>query len=80
MREAGWYDCVWGKRQDEIRTWFGLGRLQQDDYVFCDPSLGESVEEVSVAEDAATKRHLSDHAPLIVDFDVGAIAIADPPE
>jgi endonuclease/exonuclease/phosphatase (EEP) superfamily protein YafD len=77
VREAGWHDCVWGKRQDEIRTWFGPGKLQQDDYVFCDPSLRESVDEVSVAEDAATERHLSDHAPLIVDFDVGPIAITD---
>jgi endonuclease/exonuclease/phosphatase family metal-dependent hydrolase len=77
VREAGWHDCVWGKRQDEIRTWFGPGKLQQDDYVFCDPSLRESVDEVSVAEDAATEWHLSDHAPLIVDFDVGPIAIAD---
>src|SRR5439155_6154341 len=77
VREAGWYDCVWNKRQDEIRTWFGQGKLQQDDYVFCDPSLGESVGEVSVAEDAATERHLSDHAPLIVDFHVGPIAIAN---
>jgi endonuclease/exonuclease/phosphatase family metal-dependent hydrolase len=77
VREAGWYDSVWAKRQSEIRTWFGPGKLQQDDYVFCDPSLGESVQTVSVAEEAVTERHLSDHAPLIVDFDIGPIAIAD---
>jgi endonuclease/exonuclease/phosphatase (EEP) superfamily protein YafD len=71
VREAGWYDCVWETRQDEIRTWFGPGKLQQDDYIFCDRSLGGSVAEVSVAGDAATDRHLSDHAPLIVDFDLG---------
>jgi hypothetical protein len=71
VREAGWHECVWGKRQSEIRTWFGRGTLQQDDYVFCDPSLGQSVGEVSVAEEAATERRLSDHAPLIVDFDIG---------
>lgn len=79
VREAGWHDCVWGKHHDEIRTWFGPGRLQQDDYVFCDRSFGESVDEVFVAEDAANKQHLSDHAPLIVSFDVGPIAIADSP-
>jgi hypothetical protein len=65
VRMAGWHD---------FRTWFGRGRLQQDDYVFCDSSLGEAVDEVSVAKDAATGRHLSDHAPLVVDFDVGPIA------
>jgi endonuclease/exonuclease/phosphatase (EEP) superfamily protein YafD len=80
VRAAGWYDCVWDQRQSEIRTWFGPGQLQQDDYVFCDPLLGDSVDEVLVAEDAVTERHLSDHAPLIVDFDVGPIAIADPSE
>jgi len=80
VREAGWYDCVWDTRQSEIRTWFGPGKLLQDDYVFCDSSLGKSVVEVSVAEDAATERHLSDHAPLIVDFDVGPIAMRTRPE
>jgi endonuclease/exonuclease/phosphatase (EEP) superfamily protein YafD len=69
--QAGWHDCVWSKHYDELKTWFGPGRLQQDDYVFCDRSLGASVEEVFVAEDAATEEQLSDHAPLIVDFGVG---------
>jgi hypothetical protein len=69
VREAGWYDCVWEQLQSEIRTWFGHGEIRQDDYVFCDPLLGESVSEVSVAEAAVTERHLSDHAPLIVDFE-----------
>jgi len=68
VREAGWHDCVWSKHKREVRTWFGPGSLQQDDYVFCDPSLDESVGEVWVEEGAATERHLSDHAPLIVDF------------
>jgi hypothetical protein len=73
VHEVGWYDCVWANLQGEIRTWFGPGKLQQDDYVFCDPSLGESVRMVSVAEDAATEQNLSDHAPLIVDFGIGPI-------
>jgi hypothetical protein len=45
------------------------GTLKQDDYVFCDRALGERVVHVSVAEDAVTEGNLSDHAPLIVDFD-----------
>jgi endonuclease/exonuclease/phosphatase (EEP) superfamily protein YafD len=68
VREAGWSDCVWDTRQDEFRTWFGPGKLQQDDYVFCDTTFGHSVKDVSVATDAATELHLSDHAPLIIDF------------
>jgi endonuclease/exonuclease/phosphatase family metal-dependent hydrolase len=81
VHEAGWYDCVWDTRQSEIRTWFRPGsKLQQDDYVFCDRSLGSSVAEVSVAEDAATELQLSDHAPLIVEFDVGPTAIRDQSE
>jgi exonuclease III len=71
VREADWFDCVWDTRQSEIRTWFGPGKLQQDDYVFCDPSLGGSVDAIAVAEEAATELHLSDHAPLIVDFNLG---------
>lgn len=80
LRNAGWYDCVWDTRHHEMRTWFGQGQLQQDDYVFCDSPLGGSVDEVSVAEDAATDRHLSDHAPLIVDFNLGPIARASEAE
>jgi hypothetical protein len=58
----------------EIRAWFSPGKLQPDDYIFCDPSLGKSVQKVSVAEDAATEWHLSDHVPLIVDFAIRPIA------
>ena len=67
--EARWHDCTWSKLEEEIQTWFGAGKVKQDDYVFCDLELGERVSNVAVAEDAATKLNLSDHAPLIVDFD-----------
>jgi hypothetical protein len=70
VRTAGWHDCAWDMLHNEIRTWFGPGTLQQDDYVFCDRSTGGAVRSVSVADDAAVERHLSDHAPLIVDFDL----------
>jgi endonuclease/exonuclease/phosphatase family metal-dependent hydrolase len=76
VHEEGWYDCVWDTRQEEVRTWFGHGKLQQDDHVFCDRALGETVAGISVAEDAATRSHLSDHAPLIVDLDLGRTGIA----
>jgi hypothetical protein len=71
-----WYDCVWEKRQGEVRTWFGRGEhIRQDDHAFCDPGLGERLEGVWVAEDAATHLGLSDHAPLILDFTVDPIAM-----
>jgi endonuclease/exonuclease/phosphatase family metal-dependent hydrolase len=68
VRRAGWHDCTWEKLDGEIRTWFGPGAIQQDDYVFTDQTLGERVERVWVAADAVDERHLSDHAPLIVEF------------
>lgn len=73
VQKAGWHDCVWAELNDEIRTWFGPGKLQQDDYVFCDPDLGGFVTDVSVATDAVEQHHFSDHAPLIVDFDFGNV-------
>ena len=69
VSEARWHDCTWSKLGDEIQTWFGNGKVKQDDYVFCDLALGERVSDASVAEDAVTELHLSDHAPLVVDFD-----------
>jgi hypothetical protein len=71
--EAGWHDCVWTVLQDEVRTWFGPGSIVQDDYIFTDASLGRCVADVSVADEAANELHLSDHAPLIVDFDLSRL-------
>jgi endonuclease/exonuclease/phosphatase family metal-dependent hydrolase len=68
VRDAGWCDCVWEELHDEIQTWFGGGKIQQDDYVFCDPELGKRVDKITVASDAVTEHGFSDHAPLIVDF------------
>jgi exonuclease III len=70
VADEGWHDCVWAKRHDEVRTWFGPGKLLQDDHAFCDRSLGNCVTDISVAEEAADPRRMSDHAPLMVDFDL----------
>lgn len=81
---SGWYDCVWDTFGREERTWFREGdALIQDDHVFCDPSLGELVRDAWAAEDAVVRLGLSDHAPLIVDLEVGSIAmknLVDEPE
>jgi endonuclease/exonuclease/phosphatase family metal-dependent hydrolase len=76
VSERDWYDCVW-ERKGELQTWFGPARhLKQDDHVFCDRRLGQQPGDVWVAKDAATPLGLSDHAPLVLDFEVGSIAMS----
>jgi hypothetical protein len=76
VSKQDWYDCVWDKTGDELQTWFGRSQiLKQDDHAFCDQALGRQLEEVWVAEDAATRLHLSDHAPLVLDFGMESIAM-----
>ena len=73
---SGWYDCVWDTFGREERTWFREGdALIQDDHAFCDPSLGHLVRGAWAADEAALRLGLSDHAPLILDFDVDSIAM-----
>jgi len=76
--ENGWYDCVWEKLRKEVQTWFRQGdHLRQDDHAFCDQELGRRLREPPwVAADAATALGLSDHAPLILDFEIPPISMA----
>jgi hypothetical protein len=74
-RDRGWHDCVWEKRGEELRTWFGAGQIRQDDHAFCDRSLGKRLGSPWVAEQAATDLGLSHHAPLILDFNIEPIAM-----
>jgi hypothetical protein len=53
----------------------GSVKVIQDDHAFCDPELGPSVRDAWAAEDAALLLGLSDHAPLILDFQVDSIAM-----
>jgi hypothetical protein len=75
-RSDHWFDCVHERRgEDELQTWFREGDLlKQDDHVFCDRDLGEQMGEPWVARDAAEHLGLSDHAPLVLDFDVPRIS------
>jgi exonuclease III len=78
VRQAGWYDCVYDKLGKEVQTWFRAGdHLLQDDHAFCNPGLGDRLQEVWVAGDAARPGGLglSDHAPLILDFEVAPISV-----
>jgi len=73
---GGWFDCVWDKLGEEVRTWFREGdKLIQDDHAFCDQALGQRLQQVRAPDDAATYLGLSDHAPLILDFEVPSIAM-----
>jgi hypothetical protein len=78
VTKAGWFDCVRRKNQGrEIQTWFGPTRsLKQDDHVFCDKRLGTKMKRRPwAAAEAATHLNLSDHAPLVLDFDVEPIGM-----
>jgi endonuclease/exonuclease/phosphatase (EEP) superfamily protein YafD len=76
--EQGWYDCVWDKFGKEVQTWFREGDvLVQDDHVFSDSLLGDAAQVAWSAADAVLNLRLSDHAPLIIDFDVEAIAMTN---
>ena len=76
---SGWHECGWDRFGNEVKTWFREGsKLIQDDHVFSDKSLDELVRnEPWAAEDAARHLGLSDHAPLIVDFEVGSIGMTN---
>jgi hypothetical protein len=74
-RDRGWSECV-PKNGKEVRTWFGAGdHLRQDDHAFCDSALADRLQNVRTAEDAATDLGLSDHAPLILDFEVAPVSM-----
>jgi hypothetical protein len=76
--DSGWFEPVWDKFEKEERTWYGKGQgLVQDDHVFCDPALGELVHEAWAAGETASRLRLSDHAPLIVDFNVRSVAMTN---
>jgi exonuclease III len=72
----GWFDCIWEKCGEEMQTWFRAGdRPYQLDHAFCDPALGDRLQTVWVATEAAANLGLSDHAPLILDFEVAPISM-----
>jgi endonuclease/exonuclease/phosphatase family metal-dependent hydrolase len=75
-REHGWVECARKLHPEEVQTWFRAGnRPYQLDHVFCDPALGERLQAVRVAAEAATELGLSDHAPLVLDFEVQPISM-----
>jgi hypothetical protein len=77
--DAGWHDCVGARSSVDIPTYSPAGGDPiQDDHVFCDPLLGDRVVGMPrTTDDARTWLSLSDHAPLIVDFDVRPIAMTN---
>lgn len=80
-RDSDWYDCVYETLDHELQTGYGKGLLKQNDHVFCDMELAKRLHgppdhlTPRVASEAATDMGLSDHAPLIIDFDMSSIAM-----
>jgi len=76
--ERAWFECARKMHPEEVRTWFRPGnRPYQLDHAFCDAALWERLKDVRVGTDAAEELGLSDHAPLILDFDIASIAITN---
>ena len=66
----GWHDCYHARHGREGRTWIrGKDNGYQLDHVFTDGVTGEAVKDCWIDERAAVDPRLSDHAPLIVDFE-----------
>jgi endonuclease/exonuclease/phosphatase (EEP) superfamily protein YafD len=77
-KEHGWFECLPEEPGEAMRTWFRAGdEPSQIDHVFCDAGLADRRGQVRVAADAAEDLRLSDHAPLIADFDVQSIAMTN---
>jgi len=79
-----WRDCVWDRTKAELRTWYRNSEseddqgLRQNDHIFCSLDLFDRMAaDAWVATDAATVLGLSDHAPLIVEFDVPPIGLTN---
>jgi hypothetical protein len=77
-RERGWFECVRKIHEAEVQTWFRTGnRPYQLDHAFCDSALGDQLQGVRIATDGPLELGLSDHAALILDFDVSSISITN---
>jgi len=75
-RGREWFECINEKSGQEMRTWFRSGsQPSQIDHAFCNHALHEKLQGVRVGTDAAEHLELSDHAPLILDFDIAPIAM-----
>jgi endonuclease/exonuclease/phosphatase (EEP) superfamily protein YafD len=67
----GWVECLWQMHGEEQRTWFRQGdRSFQLDHLFCDSELAELLTACNVLTDAVTETRLSDHAPVLAEFEV----------
>lgn len=73
--EEGWVECVPPNPGEEMCTRFHAGLPEsQIDHVFVDQGLSPRFRSARVATDAVLELGLSDHAPLIVDLAMEAIA------
>ena len=75
--EDGWVECQWKLHGAETQTWLRDGdRPYQLDHIFCDAELGRRLIKCEAHAEEVDRLALSDHAPLVVDFD---LAVDAPP-
>jgi endonuclease/exonuclease/phosphatase (EEP) superfamily protein YafD len=67
-----WFECT----QKEVQTWFREGdKLIQDDHAFCDEPMSALFRDAWAPSDPVLRLGLSDHAPLVVEFEVPSVAM-----
>jgi endonuclease/exonuclease/phosphatase family metal-dependent hydrolase len=75
-RKSSWNECATPGQGKEMCTWFKDGQPEaQLDHAFCDSSLWTLFSAAWVASDAVLRLGLSDHAPLVIDFDVEPVSM-----
>jgi endonuclease/exonuclease/phosphatase family metal-dependent hydrolase len=69
---AGWVDVSLDEGGDEVKTWYGFetAHPHQPDHAFADPWTAALVHSFRVDATPVTMLGLSDHAPLLFDFDL----------
>ena len=67
--EDGWIECYRLFHEQEGRTWFrGTDAPYQLDHAFCDAETAQLLRSCSIDPHPAEQLHLSDHAPLLMEF------------
>jgi len=72
LRSWGWDESMRQKHPNEVQTFFRAGNAAyQLDHLFTDASLADGLASCEVVDDPLV-RELSDHAPIVADFQVSA--------
>jgi hypothetical protein len=77
--EAGWVELSVDPAGREGRTWYGSDspRPYQPDHVFADPTTAATLRSQSIEAYPVERLGLSDHAPIVLEFDLSTAGQAD---